>query len=95
MKTEDKNNLKEAFAILSEYRDEFNTAISKSVLVVFDGDSGESWQEVFETKEDFFERFIDDEHDCEGFSWSLWENGQYNRVSGEGRHYHLIKMFEV
>ncbi len=92
MKTEDKDTLKKALDLLSNYKNEFAIAVEKSVLVIFDKDEGESWEEVFETKEDFFERFKDEEADCEGFSWRLWED---KHISEFGRMYHLIKLFEV
>lgn len=92
MKTEDKDTLKQALDILSNYKNELASVVEKSILVIFDKDDGISWEEEFETKEDFFDRFKDEESDCEGFSWSLWED---RCISEFGRMYHLIKLFEV
>ena len=63
-------------------------------MVIFNKDKFYSDTYSFENKDDFFEHFEIDEYDCEGFSWVLWEEGQYNRVRGNGNHYHLIKLFE-
>lgn len=95
MNDADKNTLEKAFEILSKHKTEVGNVLDKSVLVVFDLDGKNSYTEVFENKEEFMDRFRDEELDCEGFSWALWSEGQYNRVDGNGCYYHLIKLSEV
>lgn len=95
MKAEEKSVLQDALDIIRNQEQVVSTVVEKAVLVIIDVEDMTSEELLFKNKEAFFERFKDDEKDCEGFSWELWDNKVYNRVEGNGCYYHLIKLFEV
>lgn len=83
------DKLQEALNIIKEHKTELSESTERSILVYFDLDEMQSYSEEFKTEQDFFDRFKDTEIDCEGFSWTLWEDGyifEFNRM------YHLVKI---
>ena len=98
MKEGEINKLKEVLGILKEYTKSISSISSvedKCIVTVFDESEPTMYTETFNSKEEFLERFEDDELDCEGFSWLLWEEGRYNRLTGNGCYYHLTKLTDI
>lgn len=95
MKAEEVGKIEDALKVLKDYESQISRAVDKAVLLVFNEDNPEIYTETFDSEKEFMDRFLDDERDCEGFSWVLWNEGRYNRLSGNGCYYQLIKIKDI